>query len=157
MCTQFTSKQHKKYAALCPDLVQFLNSNSLQVIDNMFFRLPFPDIQRMEKVHERAGIQQDVTTFLTDMQSDLGQGRAMSDFCKGWVTYIKQHLTTDASGTRQDAPPVNPYRMSSAKRREGSSTPTPSDDENDNCCWSASRSSVVCSPLLHICICIVSW
>jgi hypothetical protein len=64
----------------------------------------------MEKVHEWACVQQGVTTFLTDMQSDPWQGRAMSDsdLRKGWVAYIEQHLTTDASWTRRDAPPVNP-------------------------------------------------
>ncbi len=153
MCLRFTSKEHKKDATLGPDEVPFLNPNSLQSIDEMFFRLPFPDNQRMEKVHERACVQQDVATFLGDMQSDLAEGRAMLDLRSGWIAYIEQHLadSTDASGPRR--PPVNPCRKSFARRRAACSTPSPSSSDEE----AGGSASNVRAPLWHIRICRVPW
>jgi len=155
MCLRFTSKEHKKDASLGPDEVSFLNPNSLQTIDEMFFRLPFPDSQRMEKVHERAGVQQDVATFLGEMQSDLAEVRAMLDLRRGWIAYIEQYLadSTDASGHRR--PPVNPCRRSSASRRAACRTPTPSSSDDEA---GESASNVRATPSLwHIRICRVPW
>lgn len=135
MC-RFTSKAHKKDAKLAPDMVPFLNSTSLAIIDDMFFRLPFPDIVRMEKVHESAGVQKEVATFLCDIKTDLAQPRLMGDLRKGWETYIEHHLETKVPAGRQRA---DKSRVTSRARNT-----TPSSDEDDGKTEVCSLQSVWC-------------
>lgn len=137
MCApRFTSKAHKKDAKLAPDSVSFLNPTSLGIIDDMFFRLPFPDIVRMEKVHEMANVQKEVATFLCDIKADLAKPRFMSDLRKGWEAYIEQHLKTKVPAGRQRA---DKSRVTSRARNT-----TPSSDEDDGKTEVCSLQSVWC-------------
>ena len=139
MC-RFTSKAHKKDAKLAPDMVPFLNSTSLAIIDDMFFRLPFSDIVRMEKVHKRAGVQKEVATFLCDIKADLAQPRLMSDLRKGWETYIEQHLKTKVPAGRQRADKTS----SRATRRARNTTPSSDELEAEDTTEVCSLQSVWC-------------
>ncbi len=139
---RFTSKAHKKDAKLAPDLVSFLNPASLGIIDNMFFRLPFPDIVWMEKVHEMANVQKEVATFLCDMKADLAQPRLMSDLRKGWEAYIEQHLKAKVPAGRPRADKSH-KTMSRATRQARNNIP--SGDE-------AEDTAEVCSPQSAWCI-----
>jgi hypothetical protein len=126
---KFTSKAHKRGVDLAPDMVSFLNPTSLGIIDDMFFRLPFPDIVRMEKVHEMANVQKEVATFLSDMKADLAQPRFMSDLHKGWEAYIEQHIETKVPAGRQRADKT----IGTASRRARNNTPSSDEDGVEVC------------------------
>ncbi len=75
------------------ELVPFINPRSLGVLDDMFFRLLFPDGPRMEKVHAKAKVTPDVLTFLAEMQSDFDNVvQAMSDLRTGWENYLRTEM-----------------------------------------------------------------
>gem|GEM_PF-6166484 len=102
----------------------------------MFFRLPFSDIVRTEKVHEKAGVQKEVAAFLCDIKTDLAQPRLMGDLRKGWETYIEHHLETKVPAGRQRA---DKSRVTSRVRNT-----TPSSDEDDGKTEVCSLQSVWC-------------
>jgi len=103
----------------------------------MFYRLPFPDHSRMEKVHKLAGVTGDVAIFLNEMQADLDNG--MGDLRTGWEAYLDTHAANDAGAT---APP---NKTSLSKRRARNKTPPMEVDEGEVC--------NDCYPRWHICTC----
>lgn len=88
----------------------------------MFFRLPFPDTSRMEKLHQSMNISNDVFSFLGDMQDDLKQPRAMEDLRRGWKDFLDTEATSSGFGHQ------NLGKSSQSKRRERNKTPTSSED-----------------------------
>jgi hypothetical protein len=97
-----------------------LNPSSLGVLNNMFYRLPFPDVGKMEKLHELAGVTGDAKDFLAEMQDDLDAPNAMRDLRTRWEAHLDKHVT--AGGAR-----VNPSRKSLSARTQRCSSPTQSD------------------------------
>jgi hypothetical protein len=91
-------------ASLAPVATPLLNPISLQVFDDMFFRLPFPDIQRMDKLLEIKNVVGEIAEFLRDMRSDFQDPRIMSDFRDGWLGYLQTEMGVDihhcGGGTR---------------------------------------------------------
>ena len=68
----------------------FLNQVSLSFLDDMFYRLPFPDLQMLEKLQEELKITAVVAKFRDFVQSDLSHEcheRAMGDLHQGWLDY----------------------------------------------------------------------
>ncbi len=57
----------------------------------MVYRLPFPDIGLMKKVHESAGVTGDATFFLNEIQGELEQPNAILDWRTGWEAYVDTH------------------------------------------------------------------
>jgi hypothetical protein len=90
----------------------------------MFFRLPFPDIARMEKLHQSMKIAADVFSFLGDMQDDLRQPRAMEDLRRGWKDFLETEMTSSDFGQH------NLGKSSQSKRRQRNKTPTTSEEED---------------------------
>ena len=90
----------------------------------MFFRLPFPDISRMEKLHLSMKISADVISFLGDMEDDLKQPRAMDDLRRGWKDFLETETTSSGCGQH------NLGKSSQCKRRERNKTPTSSEDSD---------------------------
>ena len=96
--------------------VPFLNPNSLACIDEMFYRLPFPDSVQLEKLQEEWKVTADAVNFLREMQEELEHPRAMDDLRKGWIKFLEEE-----TGSRG---PPNPARLSESSRRERNRTPT---------------------------------
>ena len=105
---------------LAGELVPFINPRSLGVVDDMFFRLPFPDGPRMEKLHARANVTQDVRTFLAEMQSDFDNAaQCMSDLKNGWQHYLRTELKVS-----DDLDTGAPSKLNQSLRNARNSTPT---------------------------------
>jgi hypothetical protein len=77
------SKENKLNAKLDPEEVVFLNENSLAFIDEMFYRLPFPDIGLLEKLQLELGITADVGTFFAEIKGDYAHARFFDDLRDG--------------------------------------------------------------------------
>ena len=124
----------------------FINSRSLAILDDMFFRLPFPDVMRMEKLLDSAGVSADAAYFLKMMQEDLDNPRAISDLRTTWWWFLDtQRTETGAAGLNR-----NPSRASLEARRERNRTPSSSEDRDDQ--------DEVCSPrFMMISIRICMW
>ena len=103
-------------------MVSFLNPHSLGIIDDMFYRLPFPDGGRMDKLHDAHGVTGVAVYFRTELQADFEEPNAMNDLTLGWGAYLDLHVT-DAAGS------LNPGRQSLISRRARCASPTQSDDE----------------------------
>ena len=115
---------------LAGELVPFINPRSLGVVDDMFFRLPFPDGPRMEKLHARANVTQDVRTFLAEMQSDFDNAaQCMSDLKNGWQHYLRTEMRVI-----DDHETGAPSKLNKDVRRARTSSPTPSEVEAAEVC-----------------------
>ena len=101
--------------------VSFLNRVSLSFIDDMFYRLPFPDLQMLEKLQEELNITAVVAKFRDFVQSDLSHARAMGDLHRGWLDY----LTTEIKSKGR----VNPGWRDESSIDDRSKTPTQSNIE----------------------------
>ena len=102
--------------------VSFLNPTSLSFIDDMCYRLPFPDLGALEKLQERLHITADVVARFREMvNADLTQPRAMDDLHEGWVNYVETEMKGKGG--------ANPYKRSESSRMDRNRTPTQSEDE----------------------------
>jgi hypothetical protein len=139
---RFTDRANRKNPKLDPQEVPFLNENSLGFIDDMFFRLPFPDITRMEKLHQSVNVTADVFNFLGEMQDDLRQARAIEDLRRGWQEYLQAEMTSSGFGQH------NLGKSSHSQRRMRNKTPTSSEEEEEEeaqvCLLSLDISTVTC-------------
>ena len=109
--------------------VPLLNPYSISFIDEMFYRLPFPDLQHLERLQEQHKVTGDVQTFLADVRADLEDPRAFEDLRKGWVSYLR---TETKSGGKS-----NPVKEQQKNRRERNKTPTQEEIEAMVCLLSA--------------------
>jgi len=114
---------------LAGELVPFINPRSLGVVDDMFFRLAFPDGQRMERAHARAQVTQDVRTFLAEMQSDFDNVHCMRDLKNGWQHYLRTEMKVV-----DDHDTGAPSKLNNSFRKARTSSPTPSEIEADEVC-----------------------
>ena len=117
---RFTSRANRNNPRLPPTPKKFLNSTSLAVADDMFWRLPFPDVVRMDKLHDRHGVQGEASTFLLNLQEDLNDARAAQDLRDGWERYLEVEKGVDMK---------KPAKTKNRARRMA--TPTTSDDERE--------------------------
>ena len=102
--------------------VSFLNPTSLSFIDDMFYRLPFPDLGLLEKLQERLQITSDVVARFREMvNADLSHPRAMEDLHEGWVNYMETEMKWKGG--------ANPAKRSEFSRMDRNRTPTQSEDE----------------------------
>ena len=99
----------------------FLNPTSLSFIDDMFYRLPFPDLQVLEKLQEQLKITSAVAKFRDLVHADLSQPRAMEDLHRGWANYVTTEIKSKGG--------VNPGWRSESIFEERNKTPTQSDIE----------------------------
>ena len=96
--------------------VPLLNPYSISFIDEMFYRLPFPDLQHLERLQEQHKVTADVQTFLADVRADLEDPRAFEDLRKGWVSYLRTETKSRGKS--------NPLKEQQKNRRERNKTPT---------------------------------
>ena len=93
----------------------------------MFYRLPFPDVGRMEKLHDSAGVTGDAKDFLAELQEDLEHANAMRDLRTGWEAYLDEHKPTGGAL-------VNPSRKSLSVRKARCGTPSPTQSDIERVC-----------------------
>ena len=100
----------------------FLNQVSLSFLDDMFYRLPFPDLQVLEKLQEELKLSAAVAKFRDLVQADLSHPRAMDDLHRAWLDYLTTEIKSKGG--------VNPgWRRSESLIEERNKTPTQSDIE----------------------------
>ena len=128
MCipARFTSKENMRDPLLGvqPVEVSFINSRSLAVVDDMFYCLPFPDVMRMEKIHETAGVSADAIEYLRVMQAELDHPRALSDLETAWLSHLEKNSISVPGSAAW--PQRNPARAMQQARLKRNKTPTPS-------------------------------
>ena len=86
----------------------------------MFYRLPFPDLQMLEKLQEELKLSSAVAKFRDLVQADLAHPRAMDDLHRAWLDY----LTTEIK-SKGGAKPA--WRKSEIMMEERNKTPTQSE------------------------------
>jgi len=101
----------------------------------MFYRLPFPDLQVLEKLQERLRITAGVVRFLETVSADLSHARAMGDLREGWVEHAK-------CGIKSKGVVISAKRSESI-RLERNKTPTQSEID-EMVCFHWYTSSVKC-------------
>ena len=87
----------------------------------MFYRLPFPDLQMLEKLQEELKLSSAVAKFRDLVQADLAHPRAMDDLHRAWLDY----LTTEIKSKGR----VNPGWRDESSIDDRNKTPTQSDIE----------------------------
>ena len=97
----------------------FLNPTPLSFLDDMFYRLPFPDLQMLEKLQEELKITTSVAKFREEVQADLSHARAMEDLHRGWLNYLTTEIKSKGG--------VNPGWRNESVINERNKTPTQSD------------------------------
>jgi hypothetical protein len=134
------SKEIKRDRKQDPEEVAFLNVNSLAFIDELFYRLPFPDIGRLEKLQLDSGITTDIVRFRDEIKEDYANPRFMEDLRKGWMEYLDSEMRGPAK--------INRTKISMSQRHERNKSPTPSEVEAALAAQAAEAE--VCLPsLLH--------
>ena len=100
----------------------FLNPITLSFLDEMFYHLPFPDLQMLEKLQEELKITAAVVKFRELVHADLSHPRAMDDLHRAWLDYLTTEIKSKGG--------VNPgWRRSESLIEERNKTPTQSDIE----------------------------
>jgi hypothetical protein len=115
------SKDNKRDRKQDPEEVAFLNVNSLAFIDELFYRLPFPDIGRLEKLQLDSGITSDIARFHEEIKEDYANPRFMEDLRQGWMEYLESEMRGPAKIYRT--------KISMSQRHERNKSPTPSEVE----------------------------
>jgi hypothetical protein len=85
----------------------------------MFYRLPFPDLQMLEKLQGGLKITAAVVKFRVLVHADLSHARALDDLREGWVNYLETEIKPKGG--------VNPVRRSESIKNERNRTPTESE------------------------------
>ena len=114
--TQVHVPENRINLKLDPEEVLFLNPTTLSFLDEMFYRLPFPDIVLLEKLQERLKVTADVVKFRELVHADLSHSRAMDDLREGWVNYLETEIKPKGG--------VNPVRRRESIRMDRNKTPT---------------------------------
>jgi hypothetical protein len=104
----------------------------------VFYRLPFPDVGRLEKLQLDLGITADVGRFCAEIKEDYAHARFMEDLRLGWTRYLDTEMRGPAK--------VNRTKISMIQRHERNRSPTSSELE----AALAREAAEVCLPsLLH--------
>ena len=98
----------------------------------MFYRLPFPNGERMEKLQEKHKVTTDVRDFLVMLREDYSSANFMRHLRMGWERYLSIDMNVTDDPTLQRT--INPAKASAAARARAMKTPTQSEDEADKVC-----------------------
>jgi hypothetical protein len=67
--------------------VKVINADVLSCLDDMFYRLPFPNQMELEKlIKDAQGVTQ-MSDFRAEIRDDLNEPRALKEFESGWDKY----------------------------------------------------------------------
>ena len=70
-----------------PTPVKVINAAVLSCLDDMFYRLPFPTQNELEKLIKDAQGETTMIEFRAALREDLHHPRALKDFESGWEKY----------------------------------------------------------------------
>ena len=80
-----------------PTPVNVINPAVLSLLDNMFYRLPFPNQDELDRLIKADNCETAMHDFRTGLRMDLDKPRAMQDFEKGWDKYWRETGSKGAS------------------------------------------------------------
>ncbi len=115
------SKENERDREQDPEEVAFLNANSLAFIDELFYRLPFPDIGRLQKLQLDSEITADIGRFRDEIKEDYAHPRFMEDLRQGWMEYLESEMQGPAK--------INRTKISMSQRHERNKSPMPREVE----------------------------
>jgi hypothetical protein len=94
---RFTSRDNMTNPALAPTPVKLINPVVLSCIDDMFYRLPFPNTDDLDRLIKAAGplAESNMMEFRQGLREELNSQRALDDFATGWVKYWKSTRAQD--------------------------------------------------------------
>jgi hypothetical protein len=82
---------------LAPTPVNVINPAVLSLLDKMFYRLPFPNQDELDKLIKADQSDTAMQEFRTGLRADLDKPRAMQDFERGWDKYWRETGSKSAS------------------------------------------------------------
>ena len=86
---------------LAPTPVNVINPDVLSLLDNLFYRLPFPSLDDLEKLIKADNGESAMHEFRTGLRANLDEPRALKDFERGWERYWKETGSQSASQHEQ--------------------------------------------------------
>jgi hypothetical protein len=78
---------------LAPTPVKVMNAAVLACLDDMFYRLPFPNLPDLERLIKEAQGEALMIEFQQGLRDELNTPRALNDFERGWDKYWKETQT----------------------------------------------------------------
>ncbi len=88
--SRFTSKKNLDEPASAPTPVKVINSAVLSCIDDLFYRLPFPNSIDLEKLIKDSRCEAQMIEFRQGLNEDLEGPDAIRDFEGGWEKYWRE-------------------------------------------------------------------
>lgn len=114
---------------LPPIPVKLINPVVLSCIDDMFYRLPFPSLDDLDRLIKAAGpsAETNMMEFRHGLRQELNEPRALDDFAKGWAKYWKETRPQPSPGST----PVGVSRSWAARNRSESEDGEDGEAEGD--------------------------
>lgn len=128
--SRFTSRENLGDPKLPPTPVKLINPVVLSCIDDMFYRLPFPSLDDLDRLIKEAGpsAETNMMEFRQGVREELNEPRALDDFAKGWATYWKETRPLTSPGST----PVGVNRSWAARNRSPSASEAEEEEEGGN-------------------------
>ncbi len=105
---------------LPPTPVKLINPVVLSCINDMFYRLPFPSSDELERFIKAAGPAADTNMIeFQGLREELNGQRALDDFAKGWAKYWME--------TQPQTSPGSTFVGESRSYAEKNRSPSPSE------------------------------
>ncbi len=82
---------------LAPTPVNVINPDVLSLLDNLFYRLPFPNLDDLERLIKADNGESAMHDFRTGLRANLDEPRAIQDFERGWDKYWRETGSQSAS------------------------------------------------------------
>ena len=70
--------------------MKVINGAVLACLDDMFYRLPFPNLCELEKLIKEAKAEANMIDFRKGLRAELDTPRAVQDFVNGWEKYWQE-------------------------------------------------------------------
>ena len=101
-----------------------INPAVLSCLDEMFYRLPFPNLVELERLIKADNCETAMHDFRTGLRLDLNKSRAIPDFEKGWEKYWRETGSQGASQDKQTKSFQDRTQSPSPEPRESASSAT---------------------------------
>ncbi len=106
--------------------MKVINAAVLSCLDDMFYRLPFPNQGELEKlIKDAQGVTQ-MTDFRDELREGLNGSRALKEFESGWEKYW-----TDTQSQKRAAASRGQQAKSIKERCRNQTPPTPEDSSGE--------------------------
>lgn len=116
-----------KSPELDPTPVKVINAAVLSCLDDMFYRLPFPNQIELEKLIKDSQGEAQMSDFRAEIREDLNMHRALKDFQSGWDKY----WTETQSQKRVAAGWGKPTKSMKDRMKRAETPVTPEENSSD--------------------------